>query len=179
MNILPIDKRFKSVSLDARPVLDMAMAAFETIAPGNIRVTGTWFMDPETRTSQPCLVLTDARRPLTRNKASRRAIPCIITLDVAWKWTVEMGDPTHVWATISDWLREGVLPGSPTNNHDKWAVFNAVQCRLRDMMMMKPMPAAPAIKYGTPPEVVGEVVITDQRTGAVLQEVELTKHVRH
>ncbi len=171
-----MNPRFKlaRMSLDARPVVDLAMRHFETVS-GNIRVTGTWFMDPETRRSQPCLVLTDATKPLRTD----RVVPCIVTLDQAWRWTVEMGEPQHVWPIIARWIREGVLPGQPTNKQDMWAVFDAIQCRLTDMMMMPPMPAAPAAKYGTPPETVGELVITDRNTGAVLQEVELTKHVRH
>lgn len=163
-----------TISLDARPVIDLNHRHFETTV-GNILVIGTWFMDPETKRSQPCLALVDATRRLHR----KGIIPTIITLDVAWKWTVEMGEPEHVWPLIRSWIREGVLPGNPMNDRDLWAVFDAVQSRLRDMMMMPPMPAAPAAKYGTPPEVVGDLVIKDQRTGAVLHEAELTKHVRH
>lgn len=161
-----------TISLDARPVIDLNHRHFEH-RHGNILVIGTWFMDPETKRSQPCLVLLDASRRITHG------IPAIITLDVAWKWTVEIGDEKHVARTIRGWIAEGILPGNPHHGRDVWAVFDAVQSRLRDMMMMPPMPAAPAAKYGTPPEVVGDLVIKDQRTGAVLHEAELTKHVRH
>lgn len=162
------------LNLDARPVIDLEHRHFEATV-GNILVIGTWFMDPETKRSQPCLVLVDATKPLKQG----RVIPCIITLDQAWMWTVEIGDEKHVGRVIRGWLAEGALPGNPHSGRSVWAVFDAVQSRLRDMMMMPPMPAAPATKYGTPPETVGDLVITDQRTGAVLHEVELTKHVRH
>lgn len=158
------------LNLNARPVIDLAMSAFETTHKG-IRVTGTWFMDPETNRSQPCLALTDTRRPV------RSSVPCIITLDTAWRWTVEMGEPEHVWPLIRSWIAEGILPGTPTNDPDLWTVFDAVQCRLRDMMTMPPMPMIPALKYRTPPEQVGELVIREKNSGKVLKELGITANV--
>lgn len=154
-----------SIILNERPVIDLDHRHFEATM-GNILVIGTWYMDPETGDSDPCLVLIDA----TRRKG--RVIPCIVPLDGAWRWTVEIGDPAHVWRTISGWIAEGALPGSPSNDRDLWAVFDAVQSRLRDMMAMPPMPVEPAIKYQSAPGTVGRIVVTGGN-GSALNEVEV------
>lgn len=161
-----------TISLNPHPVIDLEHRHFAKVH-GNVMVIGTWYMDPETHRSQPCLALIDNTRHLGRH----RVVPCIIPMDQAWRWTVEIGDPKHVWATIGRWIEEGVLPGSTQSARDLYAIFDAVQEHLTEMLMMPPMPAAPAAKYGTPPETVGELLITNS-AGAVLHEVEVKANVR-
>lgn len=167
-------KAFGKFTLNRKPVIDLELRHFETKVNG-ILVIGTWFMDEETRRSQPALVLIDATRRLKRG----RVVPCVIALDQAWRWTVEMGEPEHVWPLIRRWIREGALPGNHLNNRDLWAVFDAVQSRLRDLIAMPPMPAAGAIKHGTAPENhVGVVTIRNESSGEVLHQAEVTGNVR-
>lgn len=163
----------KTITLAERPVLDLSLAYFEATHCG-IRIIGTWVMDPETRQSQPCIVLLDARRPVRPGKV----IPCIIPLDQAWRWTRELGDPEHVANTVADWMACGAMPGQPFNKRDVFAVFDAVQSRLRDLLKMPPLPVKAAIKHGAAPAI-GDLVITERESGKVIHEVEVTGHVRH
>ena len=163
----------KTINVNERPVLDMEHYDFQHTV-GNITLTGTWYIDPDTNRSQPCLVLTDA----TKRLAAYKVVPYITPLNKAWEWTMEFGDPEVIWPKIRELVKEGILPGNPHNDRDLWMIFGAIQTRLRDMMAMPPMPAAPAAKYKAPPETFGELVITDADTGAVLQEAEITINVR-
>lgn len=162
-----------TVSLAERPVIDLSQVAFEHTCRG-ILILGTWFMDPETRQSQPCLALLDARRKVRRGYT----IPCIIPLDQAWIWTREIGDHAHVARTIAEWVSIGALPGSVTNQNDFHAVLDAIQSRLRDLLTMPPLPVSAAIKHGAAPAV-GDLVITERTSGKVVHEAEVTGHVRH
>lgn len=160
--------------LNERPVIVPEHCDFETVAPGNIRVTGTWMMHPSRPTSQPCLVLTDARKPFVPG----RVVPIIIPLSEAWRWMEDVGSIEDSMRTVRDWIALGWLPGSPSNNADLILAYDAVQCRLRDLIAMTPMPEAPAVKYGVrDAQTVAELTITDRATGAVVQEIEVTAHV--
>ncbi|SEN87310.1 hypothetical protein SAMN04489859_102025 [Paracoccus alcaliphilus] len=154
------------LSLDARPVLDLQFRAFETVTRG-IRVIGSWYMDPVSRQTEPCLVLLDANRPVRPG----RTIPCIIPLSDMWKWTREMGDPAHVARVVHDWISSGALPGVPDDRSDAFRIFDAVQSRLRDLWSMPPLPPKAAIKHGAIP--VGEIEITERESGKTVQEIEV------
>lgn len=160
------------IDLGERNVLDLRFTHFKTRKWG-ILVIGTWLLDED---EDPCLVLIDAKA----HAAKREVVPCIIPLRNAWMWTEEHGNPAFVWSTISEWMHAGHLPGSIVNQQDLFKVYDAVLTRLRDMIMMPPMPAALAATiHGTAPETIGELTLTDQSTGAVLHEAELKAHVRH
>lgn len=154
------------LSLDEKPVLDLNHTHFEHLH-GGILVMGSWYMDRETRESQPCLVLLDAARKVQR----KRTIPCVIPLDDMWKWTVEMGDKDHVSRCVTDWMTSGALPGSPTNKRDVFNVLDAVQSRLRDLWSMPPLPVKAAIKNSAVP--VGALTITERNTGKAVHEIEV------
>lgn len=154
------------LSLDEKPVLDLRFRAFETVTRG-IRVIGSWYMDPVSRQSEPCLVLLDANRPVRRG----RTIPCIVPLTDMWKWTVEMGDTMHQARNIHQWMASGALPGTPGNMPDVFRVFDAVQSRLRDLWSMPPLPPKAAVKHGAMP--VGEIEITERESGKTVQQIEV------
>lgn len=165
----------KLISVDERPVLDLRYAAFQHLH-GAIMVVGSWYMDPDTRRSTPCLVLLDAAKLASKRKPT----PCIITLDDMWKWTIELGDPNYWAGQIKDWLDTGALPGNRNNKRDVWAVMDAVQSRLRDIVSMPPLPMKAAITHGSTPQSVGELTITERDTGKTVHEIEVTsRHVRH
>lgn len=86
-----------AISLDSRPVLDLRLRAFEAGTRG-IRVIGSWYMDPETRQSEPCLVLLDANRPVMPG----RTVPCCIRFRDMWKWT------RGLWDTLRAVLQHGL-----------------------------------------------------------------------
>lgn len=154
------------IHLDEKPVLDLSKTHFEH-RHGGILVLGAWYMDRETRRSQPCLVLLDAAKKVAR----KRTIPCIIPLDDMWKWTLEMGDPAHVGRNIRDWLTCGALPGNAGNKRDVWAVMDAVQSRLRDLWSMPPLPFELAVNNGAVP--VGTIDITERNTGEIIDQIEV------
>ena len=170
-------KAESTFNISERPVLDLEHVKFQTVAPGSIRVTGTWMMHPTRKVSQPCLVLTDARRPLKPGMV----IPIIIPLSEAYRWMRELqseADFDDCMTRCHQWMKLGYLPGSAHNELDLFHVFSAIECRLRDLVAMEPMPAAPAIKHSVVPTTIGEMVITNADTGAVVQEIEVKANVR-
>lgn len=157
------------ITLSERPVLDLRHAAFEHVH-GQFLLIGTWYMDRETRDSQPCLVVLNAVRKVQRKKT----IPCVVLLEDLWRWAFGergLGDPAWVEQTISDWMRSGALPGSPNNRKDVFAILNAVHSRLRDVVFMPPLPPKAAIENGAVP--VGDLTITERTTGQIVQEIEV------
>lgn len=161
------------VSLADRPVVDLSLRHFENTCRG-VLVIGTWYMDPETRQSQPCLALVDAHRKVRPGKT----VPCIIPLDQAWRWTREIGDHAHVSRTIAEWIACGALPGAIANKSDFHAVLDAIQSRFRDLLTMPPLPVKAAITHGAAPAA-GDLIITERASGKVVHEAEVTGHVRH
>jgi hypothetical protein len=161
----------KAITLDRRPVLDLEHVHFQHVHRG-IRVIGTWYIDPDTRQSEPCLVLMDAAKPIQRSGAAKnRATPCIIFQRDMWKWTIEVGDTKTVAFAIFQWMATGALPGTPGNMPDVHRIFDAVQSRLRDLWSMPPMPARAAVKHSAVP--VGSIHVTDRETGKVVHEMEV------
>jgi len=165
------------ISLDDKPVLDLNHVHFQHIH-GAILILGSWYMDNQTRQSQPCLVLLDAARKVQR----RRTVPCVVLLDDMWRWAAHphlgLSDPEHVSRCIHDWLSSGALPGNPGNKKDVFAVMDAVQSRLRDLVAMPPMPIKAAVKHGAVP--VGNLTITERDTGKTVDQIEVfSSHVRN
>lgn len=160
------------ITLDRKPVLDLEHIAFETVCHG-IRVIGTWYIDPDTRQAEPCIVLTDAAKPLQRKAGERgRAMPCVIFQRDMWKWTIEVGDTQTQAFAMFQWMATGALPGTPGNMPDVFRIFDAIQSRLRDLWSMPPLPPKAAIKHGALP--VGTVTITERETGKTVHEIEVT-----
>ena len=163
-----------TIDLTRRPVLDLELRQFETTTNG-VHVIGTWYMDEDERKAEPCIALVDASRRLRRG----RVIPCIIPLSDAWKWNMQTGDPDYIWPLLRRWVRAGALPGNPMGDRDLWAIFDAVQSRLSDLIAMPPIPAKGAIKHSVAPkETVGIVTIRNESSGEVLQQAEVKANVR-
>ncbi len=167
-----------SISLDDQPVIDLDHTHFEHVHRG-IRIIGTWFIDTDTRQSEPCMVLMDASKPIQRKAgAGDRAKPCIILQRDMWKWTVELGDTQLQAFNIFQWMATGALPGTPGNMPDVFRIFDAIQSRLRDLWSMPPMPARAAVKHSAVP--IGDVSITERETGKTVKQIEVVaSHVRH
>lgn len=69
------------------PDLDLTRRAF-TKTRGEVTAIGTWIrIDGRFR---PCMVLIRAGR-----EKDDRLIPCVITMDRAWIWSEEIGDPSQ------------------------------------------------------------------------------------
>lgn len=155
-------RRSKIISLEA-PVLDLSKAHFETVI-NQIRVTGTWFRrGPDDWT--PCIALTDGR------KHPKDCTPCVIPLETSWIWAFhgEVGDPVRAFISITEWLRDGLLPGEPGFATDYMRIVNAVNERLPDLIAMPPRPLGERVA-------IGEARILDAN-GSVIVEEEITRDV--
>ena len=128
------------ISLDRRPALDLRFQHFSHMHRG-IRIIGTWWMDEESGSAEPCLVLMDGLRPMRRG----RTIPCVIRLSDMWAWTREEGEPAYIAEAIADWMLSGALPGDPHSKPDVIRIYDAVQSRLRDLYAMPPAPVGIAV----------------------------------
>lgn len=167
-----------SISLGRAPVLDLEHIHFQHVHRG-IRIIGTWYIDPDTRQAEPCMVLMDASKPIQRRgTAGDRAQPCVILQRDLWKWTVEIGDTQHQAFFCFQWMAMGALPGTPGNMPDVFLIFDAIQSRLRDLWSMPPMPPKAAVKHGAMP--IGDVTITERDSGKTIQQLEVfSANVRH
>ena len=142
-----------------RPALDLTKRRFEGKKHG-ITYIGTWYRDG--KDVQPCLVLLHGSRPIV----SGRTIPCIITLDAAWRWSFhgELGDPEHCGRITREWLADGILPGNPQSHDDCLNVFDVVNTRLPDLIAMPPFPPG-----GGEKQVIGDIIITNRQTREVTE----------
>jgi hypothetical protein len=142
------------------PIVDLAKVRFSHTHAG-IRVIGTWYYDVQTRDHEPCLVLLDASRPVRRG----RVIPVVVPLREAWRWALHdgVGDPIHCARSADEWMAAGLLPGEPGNRRDRLRILNAIDSRLRDLLLMPPRPAGGLKSLAT-------VSILDPDTGRVLHE---------
>lgn len=147
-----------------QPILRLALRHFEGTKNG-ITVIGTWCFE---KRSQPCMVLLDARRPISRG----RTIPCIIRLADAWRWAAhnDVGDPESCSKTTDEWLASGALPGSPHVARDKLAVLDTVNFFLRDLVQMPPAPLLDQ-------RVIGDMQVIDRSTGLIVNESEAKTNV--
>ncbi|WP_313348199.1 hypothetical protein [Paracoccus sp. (in: a-proteobacteria)] len=169
-------KAANRISLDRKPVLDLEHIHFQHVHSG-IRIFGTWYMDPDTRQAEPCMVIMDASKPIQR-KGGQRAMPCIILQRDMWKWTVELGDTQYQAFFCYQWIALGALPGTPGNMSDVFRIFDAIQSRLRDLWSMPPLPPKAAVKHSAAP--IGDVTITERESGKTIQQIEVVaSHVRH
>ena len=153
-----------------RPALNLTQRHFERTKQGIICI-GTWLTDNEERgRTEPCLVLLHGSRPV----AAGRTIPIVIPLREAWRYACaedkSVGDPIHAGLRINEWLGEGLLPGDAYNPRSHFAVLDAINDCLRDLMAMPPKPI-------TESYAIGDITITDRETGKVVHEAEMKHHV--
>lgn len=155
------------ITLDQRPVLDLNYVHFQH-QQGGILVLGSWYMDPDTRQSDPCLVLLDAKGRVRGEKVR----PCVIHLRDLWRWApAPTGDPGYMVECIFDWLVSGALPGNPNHKRDVFNVISAVHSRLSDLWSMPPLPEMAAIRNSAVP--VGTMTITERESGKTVNEIEV------
>lgn len=155
-----------------RPVLDLSKTHFETTIHG-FRIVGTWWWDEDSRRYDPCLVILHPGRSPYASAGERRAVPCVIPLREAWRWALHdgIGDPKGIANTTREWFESGALPGDPHNPRDAMRLLNAVDARLRDLVLMPPKPPGELIT-------IADVALLDPETGRILDEVEM-KHDVH
>lgn len=132
-------------------VLDLSHRAWTKKARHGLLLIGTWLTLPDGR-HRPCMVIVRAGEEF-----SDRTVPCIVTVDRAWIWSEEIGDPALAARIAFQFAQVLRL-----NEHDpKTMIFLAmlINDHLDDLLHIKPyQPPAPR-------KVVAEITITDRQTG--------------
>lgn len=151
----------------SRPLLDLTKVRAESVYRG-IRVILTWYWADRKSDYEPCIVLWDNNRPLYRGVAE----PIIIPEHMAWRWALHdgTGDPFHCQKSADEWMDAGLLPGTPGDRADRLRILNAIDSRLRDLVLMPPRPAGDLITIGT-------ATLVDSASGDVLHEQDVTQDV--
>jgi hypothetical protein len=82
-----------------RPVIDLTVSAWVK-QHGDLTCFGTWFLDTDGEAPWPCMVIVP-----THKSMSHSYVPCIVSLDLAWIWSEENGDPEFAMATALSFAR--------------------------------------------------------------------------
>ncbi len=142
----------KPMAVPERPILDLSIRHFER-KTGPFLLVGTWLKKGR---REPCLVI------LPRFHKIENAVPCVVPLSSAWRWSEEYGD--ELWAAITAVAFARVLPGL---NHLKVSdvnkVLDAVRGSLGDLANMPPAPV-------TKRKIAGDLKFTNRETGEVTQK---------
>ena len=135
------------------PDLDLTKRVWTSDRLG-VRAIGTWIrLDDRFR---PCMVLI----PADREYSDRRLTPCVVTLDRAWIWSEEVGDPAAAAFTAYQYAATLGL-----NAHDKRAVMRLARFiadHLGDLLSIPPYPKDDQ-------ETVAEVTMRDANSGRTIE----------
>lgn len=137
-------------------VLDLSKRAW-TRQRGELALIGTWLFEEQHERYRPCMVLIRAG-----DIGADMAIPCIVTMDKAWLWSEEVGDPEQAAHILAGFLE--ALRMTP-NKRDVFRVLAMIQDHLGDLLSIPP--------YSPPDrgDVIAEVTITG--SDGTSREVEL------
>ena len=142
-----------------RPVYNLkyAHAAWRR---GDIVVTLTWNI----QTGKGAMILLPASLQNADDLA--RAVPCVVEEDVAWKWSDQIGDPTHQVITAARFAQALGLP--PTSKSVR-LVRGIIQDHVGDLAMIPPL-------TDDGETVVGEAFARNTETGQEIYK-EIKDHV--
>ncbi|AAL49606.1 unknown [Sinorhizobium phage PBC5] len=120
-----------------------------------VTAIGTW-LRVEGR-FRPCMVLIPADR-----EYDDRLIPCVITIDRAWIWSEEVGDPAQAAATAFQFATSLGLSAYDKRTVMRLAMF--IADHLGDLLSIPPY-------QNSDEETVAEVTMIDALTGKVTEAV--------
>lgn len=141
-----------------RPALDLRIYAhWQT--HGEFDVVLTWYIT----TGEPCIVLL----PSGRRPDDMDMIPCVVTLNNAFRWDESLGDPVFIKDTLEDWAP--ALGFGTHDNRRKNRVLSLIRDYLGEMIAMPPAGHQAH-------EVVADVFHRDLETGKV-KHIEVKDHV--
>lgn len=139
--------------------IDLSLRYF-THTHGDIFVIGSWvFMDGRNR---PCLVLIR-----TGDEQSDHCIPCIVTVDKAWVWSEDVGDPREAARMAWEFIQALRLDENDQRNFIR--IASIIHDHLGDLLTIPPY--TPRLS-----DVVAELTVINQRTGKIT-EVEIRDDV--
>lgn len=126
---------------------------------GDITVYLTWWLALDSG-PRPCLVLIP-----THAQSYERAIPCVVMLDQAWRWSEGIGDPRDAAFQALRFADALGLGATPTN---AIRVRSIIVDHLGDLLAMPPMPEGMRESV-----VLGEAKVTDREAGTVVRHHEI------
>ncbi len=132
-------------------VLDLNKRAW-TKTHGPITAIGTWLRSEGQ--FRPCLVLIP-----TGGEYSDRLVPCVVTVDKAWLWSEQIGDPrtaAHTAASFAAHMGFDVTPQICIR------IATIIHDHLGDLLTIKPYQPEKG-------EVIGEATLVDLATGRVTE----------
>jgi len=141
-------------------VIDLSLRHF-TQTHGDIFVIGSW-VELEGR-HRPCLILIR-----TGDEGGEHCIPCVLSLDKAWIWSEDVGDPQA--AARMAWRFMQALRMNEHDQRNFFRIHTIINDHLGDLLTIPPYAAL----RGS--EVVAELTVTDNRTGKT-KEVEIREDV--
>ncbi|BBZ94313.1 hypothetical protein BRDID11004_47840 [Bradyrhizobium diazoefficiens] len=136
-----------------RPALDLTKYAFRQ-QHGDITVLGTWWLGDKDRAEGywPCLVLV----PTFRMMIGDSYVPCVVTLDLAWIWSEEHGDPAFALDTAMSFAQS---LGLEVSRHTCFRILSIIRDHIEDLI--KRIPPRPTSHQ----DFVADILITDKTTG--------------
>lgn len=132
--------------------LDLSRRAWTRVR-GALTLIGTWMLN-EDRRWRPVMAIIRTGDELTDH-----TIPCIVTMDKAWIWSEEIGDPRQA-ARIA----HGFAQALRLDEHEPRTVVRLamlIHDHLGDLLHIPPY-----VPDADDADVIGEATVTDRRTGA-------------
>jgi hypothetical protein len=131
-----------------KPVIDLTRSHF--VKPhGDITVHGTWYLGDK-EGEWPCLVLVPTYRQFTMGWQ-----PCVVTVDLAWIWSEEHGDPEFAAETAASFAESlGILGGM----NAAIRVAGVIRDHLGDLLSIPPRPQVEQ-------KIVGDFIACEAETG--------------
>lgn len=126
-----------------------------TFRRDGITAIGTWLRVEGT--FRPCMVLIPGGR-----EYDDRLTPCVVTMDRAWIWSEEVGDPAEAARTACQFARCLGLNENNPRTVIRLAMF--INDHLGDLLSIPPYQNSDA-------EIVAEVTMVDANTGRTIETV--------
>jgi hypothetical protein len=142
-----------------RHALDLSKTAWKAVH-GDVVAYGTWWLADDV--PWPCMVLV----PTFARLSHERVTPCVISVDLAWIWSEEAGDPEFAAETAMDFAESLGF-----NRHDIKTVMRIagiVRDHIGDLMAIPPRP--PELR-----RVVADALVSID--GGRIQHLEIAGHV--
>lgn len=132
-----------------RPCLDLTVSAWVRRL-GDLRVYGTWRYDADETAWVPCMVLL----PMFVQE-HHRLVPCVVTMDLAWIWSEEYGDPLYADEVAYSFC---VSLGWPPDTKHKNRILSVIRDHMDDLVGI-------GVRPRDREEVVADAIVTSHQSG--------------
>lgn len=114
-----------------RQVLDLTVYAWRQ-QHGDLTVYGTWYLG-DAEGPWPCMVIVPTYRTFTQSY-----VPCVVSIDLAWIWSEEEGDPEYAAETAISFADTLGIGANPQN---VFRIASIVRDHIADLIKIGPRPA--------------------------------------